>query len=55
MGYKCLSLGEHINDLREKKAMYWGVYWISKDYGTYPRQDQFKEDFRIHKSGSPKG
>ena len=55
MGYKCLSLGIYVSDLRGEKALYWGVYWINKDYGTYLRQKRFEEAFRMHNTGSPKG
>jgi hypothetical protein len=55
MGYKCLKLNIKVEDLRGPKAIYWGIVWIDKNYGTYIRQERFKEAFRIHNSGSPQG
>ena len=55
MGYKCLALGVNISDIRGNDALYWGVFWINKEYGDYLRQNKFEEAFRIHNTGSPTG
>ena len=55
MGYKCLALGVNISDIRGDDALYWGVFWINKEYGDYLRQNKFEEAFRIHNTGSPSG
>jgi hypothetical protein len=55
MGYKCLKLGVKINDIRGDNSLYWGVYWINKEYGDYLRRNKLEQAFRIHNTGSPSG
>ncbi len=55
MGYKCLKLGVKINDIRGNNSLYWGVYWINKEYGDYLRRNKLEQAFRIHNTGSPSG
>ncbi len=55
MGYKCLDLGIKVSDIRGDNALFWGVYWINKEYGDYLRNNKFEEAFRIHNTGSPYG
>mgnify|MGYP001339683611 CR=1 FL=1 len=53
MGYKCIQLNIPLNELHEDKATFWGVKWISNEYGDYLRKNKFKEAFHIHNTGSP--
>ncbi|MFN5641279.1 MAG: hypothetical protein ACK4V4_07785 [Sphingobacteriales bacterium] len=55
MGYKCLELGVSVSDLRGDSAVYWGVYWINKEYGQYLKRKKYTEAFKIHNTGSPTG
>lgn len=53
MGYQCLSLNINIADIRDEKALYYGVKWINKRYGKYLRNKDFKNGFHIHNAGHP--
>ena len=55
MGYKCIELGVKLEDIRGENAVYWGIYWINKNYGDWLRKGKFEEAFRIHNTGSPNG
>lgn len=55
MGYKCLQLGIHVQDLRGEDAVKWAIHWINLTYGDYLRQGNFEAAFRIHNTGSPTG
>lgn len=55
MGYKCIHLGVNVADLRGDSSIYWGIYWINKEYGSYLRQGKFDAAFRIHNTGKPNG
>lgn len=55
MGYKCLELGVSVKELRGDSSVYWGVYWIDKEYGQFLKEKKYKEAFRIHNTGSPTG
>lgn len=53
MGYQCIELGVHLQDIRGKDALYWGVFWINKQYGKRLRRGEFKDAFHIHNTGQP--
>jgi hypothetical protein len=55
MGYKCIELDVKLEDIRSKEAIYWGVYWINKNYGDFLRNRKYEAAFRIHNTGSPTG
>ena len=55
MGYKCIHLGVKVADLRGDSSIYWGIFWINKEYGNYLRQKNFDAAFRIHNTGRPNG
>ncbi|NND77767.1 MAG: hypothetical protein HKN39_06255 [Flavobacteriales bacterium] len=52
MGYKCVQLGVNVSDIRGERSLYWGVKWISEEYGKYLRKGKFKDGFHIHNAGS---
>jgi len=55
MGYKCVQMDVKVKDIRGDSAIYWGIYWINKNYGDYLRQKRYGEAFRIHNTGKPNG
>ena len=52
MGYKCVQLGVNVSDIRGDRSLYWGVKWISEEYGKYLRKDRFKDAFHMHNAGT---
>lgn len=52
MGYKCVQLGVNVSDIRGEKSLYWGVKWISEEYGKYLRNGRFKDAFHMHNAGT---
>lgn len=53
MGYQCIELGVNLQDIRGKDALYWGIYWINKQYGKRLRRNEFQDAFHIHNTGKP--
>lgn len=51
MGYKCVSLGIDIAELRGKDRVKWALKWIDMDYGNYLREGKYKDAFHIHNTG----
>ncbi|NUM30834.1 MAG: hypothetical protein HUU47_00735 [Bacteroidetes bacterium] len=51
MGYQCFHLDIKIKQLRGKKSIYYGAFWIKKMYGTYLEQKKFKDAFHLHNTG----
>ncbi len=51
MGYKCVSLGITISDLRGEDRIKWALKWINTDYGNYLRAGKYKDAFHIHNTG----
>lgn len=51
MGYKTIKLGIDIDDLHNKNAIKYGVYWINKDYGFLIKQGRFSDAFHFHNTG----
>jgi hypothetical protein len=51
MGYKCVQLRIKLHNLRGKDAVYWGMKWISDDYGYLLRQGRYKDAFHFHNTG----
>jgi len=53
MGYQSIELGVNVADIRGNNAVYWGIYWINKRYGTYLKKHKYKDAFHIHNTGRP--
>ena len=53
MGYQCIELGVNLQDIRGKDALYWGIFWINKQYGKRLRRNKFQDAFHIHNTGKP--
>jgi len=51
MGYKCVQLRIKLHNLRGNDAVYWGMKWISDDYGELLREGRFKDAFHLHNTG----
>lgn len=51
MGYKCLHLNINVSDLRGNDAVYWGIKWISEEYGHLLKNSRFKDAFHYHNTG----
>lgn len=51
MGYKCIQLRIKLHNLTGKDALYWGMKWISDDYGNLLRAGRYKDAFHFHNTG----
>lgn len=51
MGYKCVQLGVKVSDIRGDHSIYWGVKWISEEYGHLLSNNRFKDAFHFHNTG----
>jgi hypothetical protein len=51
MGYKCVGLDVNIRDIRGDDAVYYGMLWISREYGKFLSKDRFKDSFHYHNTG----
>ncbi|MBL4755698.1 MAG: hypothetical protein JKY52_19155 [Flavobacteriales bacterium] len=52
MGYKCLYLEVHVNDIRGDDALEWGAKWIKLEYGHLLRKERYQDAFHYHNTGS---
>ena len=51
MGYKCIQLRIKLHNLRGESALYWGMKWISDDYGYLLKDKRYKDAFHFHNTG----
>lgn len=51
MGYKCISMGVNIADIRGANAVDHGVRWINENYGGKLKERSFKDAFHMHNTG----
>lgn len=51
MGYKCVGLDVNIKDIRGDDAVYYGMLWISGEYGKFLSKNRFKDSFHYHNTG----
>lgn len=51
MGYKCLHLDILVANLRGDNAVYWGMKWISMEYGNLLKNKRYKDAFHYHNAG----
>ena len=51
MGYKSIQLKIKLHNLNGDEAIYWGMKWISDDYGDLLREGRFKDAFHFHNTG----
>ncbi len=51
IGYKCVGLDVNIKDIRGDDAVYYGMLWISNEYGKFLTKKKFKDAFHYHNTG----
>ncbi len=51
MGYKSIQLKIKLHNLHGNNALYWGMKWISDDYGFLLRRGRYKDAFHFHNTG----
>jgi hypothetical protein len=51
MGYKCVQLDISISEIRGRKSLYYGVKWITSEYGHLLKKKRYKDAFHYHNTG----